>query len=215
MNCQDAATVQMKLQSIQGGRSITFHVPGRPISKLRSRGGQGRGGKVRTPKTLTTYKIRVAEQAQNSIDAVKQALMEYGIDMTHDELLFPKGDKLKMSFLFVYANHKWEGDVDNLQGSIMDALNGVNVKAKADCDVGYTRRLKGEVFTMGQLWHDDKQVVTSHVHKLFLSEPEGRMMAEQYGYEEGVYVDIEAVEFAPSWAQTVVFKTLAFRQVYL
>lgn len=215
MNSKDAAFVSMKVQSIRGERSISFHVPGRPISKLRSRGGQGRGGKVRTPKTLTSYKIRVAEHAQRCIDAVKVSLIEYGQDLTHQDLLFPKSDKLKMTFLFVCENHKWEGDVDNLQGGIMDALNGVTVKAKADCMVGAQKLVKGEVMEIGRLWHDDKQVVTSCVHKMFLSEPEGKMMHEEHGFQEGVYVTIEAVEISPSWAQSVVLDSLAFKDVYL
>jgi len=128
----------------------TFFVPTRPVSKLRPIAGKNKT--MRTPPRMKEWKARVAFIAEQSIT------------QKYD------GDVL-LKLLFIFDDGRWVGDIDNLAGGIMDALNGVDVVTKKAVELPTRGKLlRGQkIKGCGCIWVDDRKVMSMDADKIILN----------------------------------------------
>jgi len=153
--------------------STTFFVPGRSIAKLRPISGANKT--MRTPKNMKQWKTKVAFIAEQNI--------------THKY----SGNVL-LELLFVFNDGRWVGDIDNLAGGIMDALNGVDVVAKRNVELPRGKVLRGQkIKGCGCIWEDDRKVMSMDTDKIILNTlTEGERSISPFSdLEAGVFVKVK------------------------
>ena len=102
-----------------GQSSTTFEVMGRPVPKARARG--GRNG-FYTPARTKTYETRVAATGRKHFTSPHECAVKVSMWFTFTPA---KSWSKKKTAEHMSTFHQQKPDLDNLEKSILDALNGI------------------------------------------------------------------------------------------